>query len=509
MESRSKNGIRNIYTSILNQIVAILIPFVTRTILIYTLGSEYLGINNLFSSVLMLLNLSELGIGSALVYSMYKPLAENDIVAVNGLLNLYKRIYKTIGAGILVVGGALSLFLPYLIKGDIPHDINIYIVFYIYLINSAVSYFAYAHKKGLLMALQRNDYINNVNTAIKIISFVLQVIILLVSKNYYLYILVFVLGTVVDNLWTEYITRVKYSQYYCSGPIAKSIKDSIAKQVKGVAIQKIASTTRSSLGSIAVSMFLGLRCIAIYGNYFYIMSSVHSFLYQVPNSIRAVVGNSVAEESLDKNFSDFKTLFFIYNWITCVCACCLLCLYQPFMRLWMGDDMLLPFHTIMLFCVYFIIIQFGDIINLYKDAAGLWWYGRYRVIIESVSNITLCFTLGYFWGIDGILIAPILTLLTLDTIYGGCIVFRYYFVNVRYGTVVITLLAQLVVVIFVTLLTYAVSEMIEVSFIFGFILKAIVSLLLPSLLLFIIYHRTAQFNSARLFISGLINKRRV
>lgn len=147
MDSRSKNGVRNVFAGFINRIVLIILPFITRTAIVYTLGSEYLGLSNLFTSILMVLNLSELGFGSALVYSMYKPVADNDTATLKALLNFYKRIYRIVGLGLLLLGAIVSLFLPKIIKGDVPGDVNLYVLYFMFLANTSISYFVYAHKK--------------------------------------------------------------------------------------------------------------------------------------------------------------------------------------------------------------------------------------------------------------------------------------------------------------------------------------------------------------------------
>ena len=189
MESRTKNGIRNIGSGIINRILLIVFPFITRTILLYSLGSEYLGLNSLFTSILTVLNLAELGFGSALVFSMYKPIAENDKKKICALLSVYKKIFVTIGILIAILGIAITPFIPKIINGDIPTNANIYILYIIYLSNTVVSYIFFAHKRALLIAYQRNDIVTNINSVISILLYCIQTVILLLYHNYYLYIL--------------------------------------------------------------------------------------------------------------------------------------------------------------------------------------------------------------------------------------------------------------------------------------------------------------------------------
>lgn len=458
MSNRTKNGARNIIAGFLNRFILILLPFIARTAIFYKLGSEYLGLGSLFTSILMVLNLSELGFGSALVYSMYKPIANDDKTKICALLNLYKKIYRYIGIFIVVVGTIFAPFLGYVISGDVPDSINIYVLYFIFLTNSSISYFAYAYKKALLTAHQRNDIISNVNTIIYIGINAIQIGVLFMYPNYYLYVLVYPIFTLLDNLWTAYITKKKYPDLEAIGNINSEEKSAIKNHVKGIALQKLCSTSRNSFDSIVISMFLGLKSLAIYGNYYYIMASIHQFLYQIPNSIRASVGNSVASETLEKNYNDFCSMYLLYMWIGGFCSVCLLCLFQPFMKLWMGPDMLCPLSTIILVCFYFLLLCLSDITALYKDGAGLWWHGRYRVIIEAVANLVLNFLLGWLFGINGILIATIITLLIIGHGYGGWIVFRHYFVGYSFGKFILNQILYIFIITIVSLISYLLCE---------------------------------------------------
>lgn len=499
MDSRSKNGVRNVFAGFINRIVLIILPFITRTAIVYTLGSEYLGLSNLFTSILMVLNLSELGFGSALVYSMYKPVADNDTATLKALLNFYKRIYRIVGLGLLLVGAIVSLFLPKIIKGDVPGDVNLYVLYFMFLANTSISYFVYAHKKALLIAYQRNDILSNVSTIITIISYSIQIGVLILFHNYYLYVLVFLVSTIADNLYSEYFTRRMYPEIVCEGECTDQEKKAIYKHVKGIALQKLCSSSRNTFSSIAISMFLGLKSIAIYGNYYYIMSAVHDFLYQIPNNIRSTVGNSVAKDSQEKNYKDFNAMCLIYAWITGVCTVCLCCLFQPFMKIWMGEEMMMGMPIVVLLCLYFTILSFADILALYKDAAGLWWQGRYRVIIEAVTNIVLCFTLGKYFGVAGIIAAPIITLALISHCYGGYIVFKYYFTEQNFGIFMARQLLYISIVAFISFITYYICDFLPTEGFIDLISRLFVSLMVSNVLFYIILRHTNHYELAKMF----------
>ena len=504
MDSRSKNGMRNVIAGMANKVIMIILPFVTRTAIVYILGSQYLGLNSLFSSILMVLNLSELGIGSALVYSMYKPVAENDYSKIKALLLVYKKIYAYIGIAILFLGLCFLPFIGNIIKGDIPADINLYILYVMYLGNASISYFVYAHKKALLTAYQRNDIMSNVNTILNICIYIVQIAVLLLIRNYYYYFVVFIVSTIIENIIIGRITKQRYPDLEPEGSITEFDKKAIIQHTKGIALQQICSTSRNSLDSIIISMFLGLTSIAMYSNYYYVMISVHNILYQIPNSIRATVGNSVASESLEKNFKDFNCMYLLNMFICGWAAVGLYCCIQPFMELWMGKDMMFPGLTVALVCFYFVLLSLADIVALYKDAAGLWWYGRYRVILEAICNLILNFVLGYFWGINGILIATIITIALIGHGYGGWIVFHYYFKDKSFGKFIIKQLEYIGIIGIAGLMTQYVCSFIYGSLWFRLVAIAGVSFILPPFLLLIFYRLFPEYRESMHFAQSLL-----
>lgn len=504
MDSRIKNGIRNIFAGFINKIVLIFLPFVTRTVIVYVLGSEYLGLGSLFSSILMVLNLSELGIGSALVYSMYKPVAENDMLKIKALLAVYKKIYAYIGVAILAIGLCFLPFIHTIIKGDVPASMNLYILYIMYLSNASISYFIFAHKKALLIAYQRSDVISNVNTVLNICVYTVQIMVLLLLKDYYIYVAVFIFSTITENIIIGKKAQIHFPYIEADGRISAEDKKVIIQHTKGIALQKVCSTSRNSLDSIVISMFLGLNMIAIYSNYYYIMISIHNILYQIPDSIRATVGNSVASESVDKNFRDFNCMYllnmFICGWATCF----LYCMFQPFMELWMGPNMMFSQVSVVLVCLYFTLLSLADVVALYKDAAGLWWYGRYRVLIEAIANLILNFVLGYFWGVNGILLATIITIILIGHGYGGWIVFHYYFKGKSFMTFVMKQVGYLVMIAVACYVTdFVCSFSLEILWI-RLLSVGIITLFLSPILLLIMYRFFPEFKDSVDFAKNIL-----
>ena len=255
--TRTQNARRNIYASIANKSVSMLMPFVTRTAIIYFVGVLYLGLNGLFTSILSVLSLAELGVGAAMVFSMYEPIAKNDDETVCALLNLYKKIYRIIGTVILGAGLLFTPFVTKVIHGEIPSDTNIYILYLISLSNTVVSYFLFAYKTSLLAANQRMDVTTNISTILSIVVTIVQIALLAVFRSYYAYCIVTPISTIAGNLIRSRMADKMFPQYKCAGQVSHELKQEIKKRVFGLAIYRISSVMRYSLDSLVLSAFLG------------------------------------------------------------------------------------------------------------------------------------------------------------------------------------------------------------------------------------------------------------
>lgn len=509
---RTKNSVNNVIWGIVNKLVTLLGPFVVRTVLIYKLSAEYSGLNSLFSSILQILSLSELGFSSAIVYSMYKPVAEDDEKTISALLNLYRKAYRIIGLVILLIGIVLTPILKYLIKGNVPSDININILFYIFLFNTVISYFLFAYKTSILSAYQREDLVSKNTSVVNGSLYIIQIVVLLIFKNYYFYIIFLPVSTIAINLLNSATVDRLYPQYKPEGEVSAEMKQEIKKQIFGLMISKICGATRNTFDSIVISMELGLTMVTIYNNYFYIINSLVAISTIFLTSITAGVGNKMVTDSEKENYKDFSKFFYIYMWIVIIAASCLASLYQPFMRLWMGEKLMLPMSSVFLFCIYFFHLKLGDINSVYYQAAGLWWTGRYRSLVESVINISLNFILGYFFGVNGIILATLISMWSIFY-YGSILVYRGYFKNEKKSDFFIWSLKYIIVCVITVAVCFFITRLIpDGKGIFMGILmlvaKLIVSLVLATLVSFGLLRFDKNYAPTKSFMKRLIKRKK-
>lgn len=505
--SRTKNAVRNIYSGMFNKIFTIFFPFLIRTVLIKKIGIEYAGLNSLFSSILQVLNLTELGFASAVVYSMYKPIAEDDKETICALLNFYKRVYFIIGLVILVLGTAVTPFLPRLIKGNVPQNINIYVLYSIYLINTSLSYLLFGYKNSLLNAHQRRDVISNILTITQGLMNICQLIILVTIKNYYLYVIMMPVFTVLNNVLVGIATKRMFPEYSCKGKLDISVKKDIRKKVAGLMISKICHVSRNSLDNIFVSAFLGLSMTAIYSNYYMILTSISGIISIITTSMQGGIGNSVQTESEEKNYSDMKKFNLLYMWLAGWCTICMLCLYQPFIKFWLGQDFLLSNGATALLCLYFYILKSGDITANYCNAIGVWWENKYRYILETVANVILNYSLVRIFGIYGLILATIITMVLIGQGMGNKPLFRNYFKKQNLFKWLFLIQGKnLLITIITGTITYFLCTTIDKYFEFGnitvIIVRIVVCLFIPNLLFILFYSQTSDFKEAKKWLQS-------
>lgn len=506
---RTKNATRNIVFGMLLRIYQTLCPFVIRTVMIYTLGMEYLGLNSLFTSILQVLNLTELGVGSAMTFSMYKPIAEDDKEHICALMRLYKIYYRVIGTVILVLGLLMIPFLPKLISGEVPSDISIYVLYILNLGATVLSYWLFAYKNCLLVAHQRNDIQSKIGLIIGTFQYIVQIVVLLVFKDYYYYLIVAIFSQISTNIMTAVVTSKLYPKYKPKGKMDKEVIRGINQKVRDLFTSRVGGVIVNSADSIVISAFLGLVVLARYNNYYYILSSILGMISIVFNSCTAGIGNSIITETPEKNFKDFKTFTFIINWMAGVCTCCLLVLYQPFMNIWVGAENCLEFSIVICFCLYFYFYELNCLYNVYKDAAGIWHEDRFRPLITALTNLTLNLVMVQFWGLYGVLLSTVISILAVGMPWCIYNVFSTIF-KCSMKAYMKELAKHICITLLIAIVSYSVCNLFPDTGMLLLICKAVVCMLVVNALYFLVYHRNGEFKlTLQLFdrmLGGRLNK---
>lgn len=490
---------------LLNRFISLAMPFINRTVFIYILGAEYLGLNSLFASILQMLSLAELGVGGVIVYHMYEPIARNDRAAICALLNLYRRIYRIIGSVILLAGLCLLPFLPQLIHGDVPDGVNLYVVYGLYLINTVISYWFFIYKASIPNAFQRAGLVSNIATLVQIVQAVAQIAVVYFMQSYYAYLIVMPLATLLNNFLIAYVVGRYYPQFHCAGKVAPEIVRDIKIKVAGMMIHRVCGTTRNSLDSICLASFVGLVVTGIYNNYYYVIASVTSFFAIFSAAVVAGVGNSIVLYDTEKNYQDMRRINFLYMLLAGWSSVFLLLLYQPFMQIWVGEDMMLPFGMAVLFMLYFYVLKMGDIRALFVDAAGLWWEQRWRAIAETLANLVLNIALGWYFGVWGIVVATLISLFFINFCWGSRIVFDCYFKNGKAGEYYRDHAIYFGVMSMVVSICYMLGSVFELNAYYAFGYRFIIALIVPPVLFYLCYrHWSVAKVAASWFVQRMV-----
>lgn len=509
-ESRTVNTARNLYWGVLARIMGIIMPFISRTAMIYVLGMRYVGLDSLFVSLLNVLSLAELGFGSALVFSMYKPMAEHDVKTINALLSFYKKCYRCIGIIIFGLGVILLPFLNIFISGDVPVEVNVYILFSIQLFNTVIGYFTFAYRGSIFQAQQRVDVSQKISLVLGIVSNIARAVILIAFRNYYIYILVGPVVTVSQNLLVAYYTQKLYPEFYCEGNVSSEERKIIKNKVSGLIFQKIGRIVLSSVDTVVISAFLGLEILGIYNGYYYVITAFVGFISVIQAAMIPSLGNSVAMESKEKNYRDFRKFHFLIMWLLTWWSACLLCLYQPFMELWQGKENMLSFGMVVLFCLYFYLHHIGDITYMYKEAAGIWWEGRYCSLIAAFINLVFNIAMVQIIGLPGILISTIIALVTVHIPYGSWILFKHYFASKeKYFFYIRRLCLYFPVAVVISFATYVVCIYISVASLWlQLFIRGCICIVLPNILFALIYRKMDDFQESVKYLTGIFAKRK-
>lgn len=506
-ESRTKNSARNIAAGFLNKGISIIMPFVTRTVLISTLGMGYVGLNSLFASILGVLNLAELGIGTAMVFSMYEPFARNDYVKINALLLLYKKCYHLIGSVVLVAGLLLFPFLPSLIHGTVPDDVNLYVLYAVHLLNAVLGYFLFAYKQSLFTASQRSDAVSNVAAVLSFISSATQIVLLLLFHNFYLYAIVLPLITIANNLCISVLAKRRFPGIVGKGIVDLATRQAIKRNVVGLMVQKLGNAALNSIDSLIISAFLGVELLGKYNNYYMIIQSLVGFLSVVQVGMTASVGSSLVSKPKEDNYRDFAKFNFMSIWVITWWTVCYIVLIQPFITLWLGDSARLPLGMAVLFGMYFYSKSMNTMVVVYREASGLWREGMFVPLISTCVILLLDICLIDRFGLFAPPLSVIICMVAIYLPFYSYILFKHYFVDL--GKWIAYLRFQILHIAaagIITLIVYLLCDILPGTGLLTFMLKIPIVGVLPNLFFGLIFSGSPLFGESLDFVSGIIQR---
>jgi O-antigen/teichoic acid export membrane protein len=505
---RVDNAARNIKYGYVGKIVQLLLGFISRTVFIYTLGVTFLGVNGLYTNVLGVLSLAELGIGTAMNYSLYKPVATGDLEKIKSLMNLYKRAYRVIALVVSVMGLLLVPFLKYIIKdpGNITID-ELTIFYLIFLFNTVSTYFV-AYKYSLVNAEQKNYIQTNIQAITTLITVIGQIIILVVFKDFLLYLLIGAIIGLIQKIGVNmYLNRLyPYLLDKNVKKLSQEEKAPIKKNIKALILQRIGSISVHQTDNIIISSFINITTVGLISNYNLIITSVSGFINVLFTSLIPGFGNLIATENKEKQYFIFKVSRFLVFWIHGFASIAFLILLTPFIQLWIGKDMVIGSTVIYLIIINYYFMGHRLIIALFYSAAGIFDKVKYIAIIQAVVNLVISIVMVQKIGLEGVFIGTICSGL-VSTIATPIIVYRSIFNRSAleyYKDSIIYLLAIGIALTALELIKYKIF--IESS-IMSFITLMIFVTVVPNIVFYIFFRKREEFHYLYSLLSRKLHRR--
>lgn len=503
-----KNTKRNVVASFVNKMVAMLFPFLRKTLFMWVLGPGYLGLNGLLYSILGMLMLAELGFGTAIVCYMFKPVANDDKKMLCAYLKFFRTVYRWVGSTIFVVGLCLLPFLRRLIHGEIPADVNLHLVFLLHLLNTSASYFLFAYRGSILGAHHRNDVLDYLRTVTSILEFGTLALVLYFTHNYYHYVLVTILFTLLNNLMLVYATRRLFPDIVPEGELPKPEVKRVLSDVKAIFMHKVGAVVSQSFDNVVISSFLGLVAVAAYNNYHCISLAVAGIPSALCYSMMAGFGNKIHTETKEENFNLLMKANRLIICIVIWCTAMLLALYQPFMVIWTRGEEGLSRHfmTPFLLVVWFYEKQSRETLRMFKNAASLWQPDRWKPVVASFANLAMNIlfikTFAPSFKLDGVILATLLSDVLIQMPWESYAVFSGFFTGEQakhyWGAQVYYAIMGMAI----AGIAYFLVRMVPIEGVPGFLVKGVVSAVVSCVLLLAIFHK-----DVRLLINVLRGRR--
>ena len=491
-KSRTKNSIINSTASITTQVITVLMDFAVKTIFIAILGSTYLGINGLFSNIITLLSLADLGIGIAIPYSLYKPLADKNTEKIKSLMKYYSKVYNVIGIVVLGIGLSITPFLPHIIKNmpdNIPH---IYLIYMMFVTHSALSYL-FVYKRFLIDSDQKGYIVSRITLICNILLNVVRVTLLLITKDFILYLACSILFIIIQNVWYS-LKADKLYPYLKDKNVKKLDKKDlkeINRNIRSLFIYKIGNVIANGTDNIIISKYIGLITVGLYSNYLLIINSINNVVSQIFNAITSSIGNLIATNN-EKSRSVYEKLNFFNFYIYSLCACCLFILLNPFIYLWIGHNYLLSAIVSALLALNFYTGGMGSVTNSFRTAYGLFYIAKFRPIVMVVLNIIISIILVGPFGVAGVVAGTVISRMLTTAWLDPYIVYKhgfkespkeYYFKYVFY-LLIFTASSALIKLI---------TDYIVVNSILSWIIVAIITVVIYHAIILLIFFKTEEF----------------
>lgn len=498
--SRKNNSAKGIVTSLISNIVKIVIQFIFRSVFIYYLSVEFLGLNSTITGILNFLSVTELGISSAITFNLYKPVAENDIPKINSILKLYKKFYLIIGVAIIVIGMGILPCLKTLIKDANEINTNIYLTYIIYLICNALTYF-WSYRNVLFTAYQHQYKVNVFNTVLNSVTSIVQIIAIILFKSFEVYMLIQLICAFASNITTFFYTKKLYPQVNVRGADALDLetKKDVYLNVKGMFYHKISYSILQGTDSVIISAFIGAITLGIYSNYSLFTTNIYAIFTLIVASLAGSIGNLIVENNPEKTYSIYKVLKLCFFWMAGFCSIALFTLFNPTIELWsqMGKWATDKVWTLDLFTIAIIVLNFyllasRCITGVFREGIGNFHKDRFKGLVEALINLIVSIILVKPFGIAGVLMGTIVSCFCTSFWVDPYMIYKFHFKKSLMNHFK-DVLFYTTVVLFAGIITYFTCALIPNGTIVNLIIKVIICAIIPNVIMLLCFIPTKEF----------------
>lgn len=501
-KSRSENSVRNTVVGIFNKSVTLLLSFSARTIFIHLLGVEYLGVNALFGNILMVLSLADLGISNVMNYSFYKPILEKDEKEICSLLNYFRKLSRRITISILLIGIGFLAFLDKIIISELPYN-NIILYYLLYLLNLVLSYYA-IYKSSLINADQKIYIVNFYNTIFIIIQNVVQIIFLLFTRNYFVFLMIQSACTLINNVCISNRADKLYPFIHDKINLIPINIQGIKTNLKSMFLCKVCTVMMNNTDNILISVIIGTIYAGYYSNYSLFIININTFIYIIVQAVLSSLGNLNASGDMEKSNKVFYSLVLLFHWLSAFCSLCFLLVFNDFITIWIGEKYLLNTGIVVAIVVNFYIQNIVNPVWMFRESMGLFREMIFAMLISSVINILLSFLLGKYFGLIGIILSTAFARIFTTLWYEPLVLFkykfhkkvkRYYFIQMKYAFT--TGVAMVITFLFCRYIPVSLSYI---------LLKIVISFFIVSTAFLVTNYRNEDFTMLYHYLLGLTSK---
>lgn len=485
--SRTINSLKNMIFGIGYQLLSIILAFVNRSVFIFTLGISYLGISSLFSEILTMLSMADLGFGIALTYSMYKPLANKDYDQLAGLTHLYAKVYRTIAAVVFTAGIALIPFLNDIV--NLKHPIaHLKLYYFMYLLNTVASYLV-IYKTSILDADQKDYILNKYRSIFGAAQTTFMALFLWITHSFFIYLLIQIIFTYAQNFYCSYIAEKEYPFIKKKVHLPfKKVKE-IFKNLYSVFVYKISYVMLNATDNTIISIFVGTNMVGYYSNYSMLTTKIIAMMNAVFYAFTSSIGNLVVTEKPKKRYDTFLGIQSLSSILAIFCVICVALLTQDFIRVWLGTKYLLSKEIFgaILINLYLQIILFP--IWTFREATGLYLKTKYVMLLCAIINVALSIILARPFGVAGVLIASAIARVTTYFWFEPIYLFKHYFTNSS-RTYFLEILKNIFVLLIALFVFGKISLLFKSQNWIEFFIKAIIVALIAATFSIVVYHKS-------------------